>query len=209
MNNKPLNRQTVERLVIYCRLLRSLPDDSPANISATAIAEHLGLNQVLVRKDLAEISGNGKPKIGYFTQDLLGEIEEALGYNNTNSAFLVGVGNLGRALLSYSGFEECGVNIEYAFDSDPEVFGKVFGDVTVLPSEKLTNMLERTKLHIGIITVGAESAQDVCNILTAGGIKAIWNFAPVRLNVPENVMVRNENMAFSLSLLSQHLTSIL
>lgn len=209
MNNKPLNRQTVERLVTYCRLLRSLPDDGPANISATTISEHLGLNQVLVRKDLAEISGNGKPKIGYFTKDLLVEIEEALGYNNTNSALLVGVGNLGRALLSYGGFAECGVTIEYGFDADPEVYGKVFGDVTVLPYEKLSNMLERTKLHIGIITVGEENAQEVCDLLTAGGIKAIWNFAPVRLNVPENVMVRNENMAFSLSLLSQHLTAIL
>ena len=209
MNKKPLNRQTVERLVTYCRLLRSLPDDSPANISATTIAQRLGLNQVLVRKDLAEISGSGKPKVGYFTQDLLSEIEEALGYNNTNSALLVGVGNLGRALLSYGGFEECGVNIEYAFDSNPEIGGKVFGNVTVLPSEKLSNMLERTQIHIGIITVGAENAQMVCDQLTAGGIKAIWNFAPLRLNVPQNVMVRNENMAFSLSLLSQHLTSIL
>lgn len=209
MNTKPLNRQTIERLIQYCRLLRSLPKDGPANISATIISQHLGLNQVLVRKDLAEISGKGKPKIGYITQDLIAEIENSLGYNNTNSALLVGVGNLGRALLSYRGFEECGVNIEYAFDSDTELVGKVFGDARVLPSEKLSNMLERTKLHIGIITVQAENAQDVCDILTAGGIKAIWNFAPVRLNVPQDVMVRNENMAFSLSLLSQHLNSII
>lgn len=209
MTNKPLNRQTVERLVLYCRLLRSLPEYSPANISATTIAEHLGFNQVVVRKDLAEISGNGKPKVGYFTKDLLTEIEEALGYNNTDSALLVGAGNLGRALLSYSGFEECGVKIEYAFDTDPDIIGQTFGDTKVLSTEKLSNMIERTHIHIGIITVQAQDAQDVCDILTAGGIKAIWNFAPVRLNVPEDVMVRNENMAFSLSLLSQHLSRVL
>ncbi len=209
MNGKPLNRQTVERLVMYYRLLRSLPEGAPDNISATHIADHLKLNQVVVRKDLAEISGGGKPKVGYIAKDLLTDIEEALGYHNTNSALLVGVGNLGRALLSYSGFDECGVHIDYAFDKDPAVIGQVFRKVTVLPVGKLGNMLERTRLHIGIITVPASQAQGVCDILVSGGIKAIWNYSPVRLNVPEDVMVRNENMALSLSLLSQHLARIL
>jgi redox-sensing transcriptional repressor len=186
-----------------------MPDDSPSNISATAIADRLQLNQVVVRKDLAEISGCGKPKVGYLAKELLVDIEEALGYHNTNSALLVGVGNLGRALLSYKGFEECGICIDYAFDRNPALLGEKFGKVAVLPVEKLPNMLERTRLHIGIIAVPEQAAQIVCDILTAGGIKAIWNFSPVRLNVSEDVMVRNENMALSLSLLSQHLARTL
>ncbi len=209
MTEKPLNRQTVERLVMYCRLLRGLPENSPANVSATTMADRLQLNHVVVRKDLAEISGGGKPKVGYLAKDLLMDIEEALGYHNTNSALLVGVGNLGRALLSYKGFDECGVQIDYAFDQDHSLIGQVFGKVTVLPAEKLPNMLERTQLHIGIIAVPSNQAQSVCDILTTGGIKAIWNFSPIRLEVSEDVMVRNENMALSLSLLSQHLARTL
>ena len=207
MTNKGISKQTIERLMLYANYLRSLPNDGPATISATIIAEHLGLNQVVVRKDLAEVSDGGRPKIGYITSHLLADIEHALGYDNVNSAVLVGAGNLGRALMSYDGFKNYGVEIVLALDSNPRLAGKTFGNVTVMPMDKLENLLDRMKLHIGIITVPANAAQAVCDRLTACGIKAIWNFAPTQLLVPADTMVRNENMAVSLSMLSQHLAA--
>lgn len=207
MTNKGISKQTIERLMLYANYLRSLPNDGPATISATIIAEQLGLNQVVVRKDLAEVSDGGRPKIGYITSHLLADIEHALGYDNVNSAVLVGAGNLGRALMSYDGFKNYGVEIVLALDSNPRLAGKTFGNVTVMPMDKLENLLDRMKLHIGIITVPANAAQAVCDRLTACGIKAIWNFAPTQLLVPADTMVRNENMAVSLSMLSQHLAA--
>ena len=207
MTNKGISKQTIERLMLYANYLRSLPSDGPATISATIIAEQLGLNQVVVRKDLAEVSDGGRPKIGYITSHLLADIEHALGYDNVNSAVLVGAGNLGRALMSYDGFKNYGVEIVLALDNNPRLAGKTFGNVTVMPMDKLENLLDRMKLHIGIITVPANAAQAVCDRLTACGIKAIWNFAPTQLLVPADTMVRNENMAVSLSMLSQHLAA--
>ena len=207
MTNKGISKQTIERLMLYANYLRSLPNDGPATISATIIAVQLGLNQVVVRKDLAEVSDGGRPKIGYITSHLLADIEHALGYDNVNSAVLVGAGNLGRALMSYDGFKNYGVEIVLALDSNPRLAGKTFGNVTVMPMDKLENLLDRMKLHIGIITVPANAAQAVCDRLTACGIKAIWNFAPTQLLVPADTMVRNENMAVSLSMLSQHLAA--
>lgn len=207
MTNKGISKQTIERLMLYANYLRSLSNDGPATISATIIAEQLGLNQVVVRKDLAEVSDGGRPKIGYITSHLLADIEHALGYDNVNSAVLVGAGNLGRALMSYDGFKNYGVEIVLALDSNPRLAGKTFGNVTVMPMDKLENLLDRMKLHIGIITVPANAAQAVCDRLTACGIKAIWNFAPTQLLVPADTMVRNENMAVSLSMLSQHLAA--
>ncbi|MDO4731997.1 MAG: redox-sensing transcriptional repressor Rex [Bacillota bacterium] len=207
MANGGISKQTIERLMLYANYLRSLPEGGPPTISATHIGEQLGLNQVVVRKDLAEVSDGGRPKIGYVTSRLLADIEHALGYDNVNSAVLVGAGNLGRALMSYDGFRNYGVEIVLALDTNQSLAGQSFGNVPVMPLDRLENLMARMKLHIGIITVPAKVAQEVCDRLTAAGIKAIWNFSSINLSVPPDVMVRNENMAVSLSMLSQHLAA--
>jgi len=118
---------------------------------------------------------------------------------------LVGAGSLGKALLSYSGFENYGLNIVAAFDIDKEKVRTRINDKEVLPVEEMENICRRLNIHIGIITVPAQYAQDVCDKLIASGILAIWNFAPVHLSTPEGILVRNENMAASLAILSHHL----
>ena len=113
MEKNSLSRQTIERLMAYADYLRSLGGSPPATISATSIAEQLGLNQVVVRKVLAAVSAGGRPKVGYETGRLLADVEHALGHDQVNRALLVGAGNLGRALLAYQGFRQYGVRRNY------------------------------------------------------------------------------------------------
>ena len=205
MNDQGISKQTLHRLPIYLGYLKSLPEESNETISATVIANALKLNQVQVRKDLASVCSLGRPKIGYITDELVKEIEHFLGYDNAESAVIVGAGKLGKALLSYEGFDEYGLNIVAAFDSNESIVNKEENGKQILPISKLNNLVRRMKIHIGIITVPAEHAQEVCDLLVDAGIMAIWNFAPAHLVVPENILVQNENMATSLAILSKHL----
>ncbi len=198
-----ISKQTLRRLPLYLNCLKSRLQSGHVTVSSNDIATLLGLNQVQVRKDLASVSSGGKPKVGYVTQELISDIENFLGYNNVDSAILVGVGQLGRALLSYSGFSKCGVEIVAAFDSSEQVVDRIVSGKRILPLEKLINLCDRMQIHIGIITVPEDSAQEVCDWMIRGGIKAIWNFAPVHLKVPKDVIVQNENLAANLAVLSR------
>lgn len=198
MESKSVSAQTLRRLPLYLNYLKSLPKDSTLNISATAIAEALSLNDVQVRKDLALISSGGRPKIGYVTGNLITDIEEFLGYDDSGSAVIVGAGNLGRALLSYEGFKEYGIDIVAAFDTKCSIIGTPINGKQIFPAVKLADLCRRMKIKLGIITVPPQEAQKVCHDLVNGGVSAIWNFAPVHLNVPENILVKNENLACSL-----------
>ena len=207
MQRKSISRQALERLTTYLNYLHGLPDDSKETISATNIADALGINQVVVRKDLAEVSSGGRPKVGYVRHDLIRDIEHSLGWDDVCSAVLVGVGNLGRALLSYKGFDQYGLEIVVAFDSSRALQGHTFGRTKVLSPVRMADLCRRMRLHIGIITVPAEEAQAVCDTLVDCGIRAIWNFAPTHLCVPDHVIVKNENMAASLCELSHGLAA--
>lgn len=204
MERKEVSRSVLKRLPVYLSYLKSLPQDSAAYISATALANALGMGEVQVRKDLAMVSDGGRPKIGYLRESLMDDISQFLGYDNTTDAILVGAGKLGQALLDYSGFDAYGLNILAAFDTNP-LTDKTQEGKPILPMEELENFCRANKILMGIITVPANHAQAVCDKLIACGIKAIWTFAPVHLDVPENILVQNENMATSLAVLSMHL----
>lgn len=201
-----ISRKMLERFPIYYHYLDEKCKEGQAYISAPAIAADLQLNEVQVRKDLEIFSKSaGKPKLGYVTQILCQDLEEFLGYHNRNEAALVGVGSLGRALLSYGGFERYGVEIVTAFDEDPSLIDTAVNGKQVMDVERLEHICSRLGISIGIITVPADRAQEVCDRMVRAGIQAIWNFAPVHLNVPAPVLVQNENMAVSLAMLSKHL----
>mgnify|MGYP001275585496 FL=1 len=198
--------QSLHRMPYYLHYLKEAKKAGIEVIPATTIASDLKLNEVQVRKDLAAIcTTKGKPKTGFIVGELIKNMEDFLGYNNTKDAVLVGAGSLGKALLSYSGFENYGLNIVAAFDIDKEKIRTRINDKEVLPMEEMENICRRLNIHIGIITVPVQYAQDVCDKLIASGILAIWNFAPVHLSTPEGILVRNENMAASLAILSHHL----
>lgn len=204
MERKEISKSVLKRLPIYLSYLKSLPQGSAEHISATALASALGMGEVQVRKDLAMVSNGGRPKIGYHRESLMEDISQFLGYDNTTDAILVGAGKLGQALLGYGGFEEYGLNIIAGFDADPKAV-KTEDGKPILPMEELESFCYANKILMGIITVPADQAQQVCDQLIACGIKAVWTFAPVHLDVPPHILVQNENMATSLALLSMHL----
>jgi redox-sensing transcriptional repressor len=204
MERKEISKAVLKRLPGYLSYLRSIPEGSSPYISATSLANALGMGEVQVRKDLAMVSDGGRPKIGYLRESLMEDISQFLGYDNTTGAILVGAGKLGQALLGYSGFSAYGLNILAAFDAQPMVEKSEEGR-PIYPMEKMESFCRTNKVLMGIITVPAEYAQQVCDQLIRCGIKAIWNFAPIHLDVPSNILVQNENMATSLAVLSMHL----
>lgn len=202
---KAISVQALQRLPLYLQYLKTLPD--AANISARALGAVLGFGEIQVRKDLASVSDGGRPKVGYVVGELRHDIACALGYDNVNDAVLVGAGRLGRALMSYEGFSDYGLNIVAAFDADPAACGRDESGKQVFPLEKLPDLCRRMKIEIGIVTVPAPAAQSVCELLCRSGIRAVWNFAPAHVSVPQGVLLKNENMAASLAVLSQHLAA--
>ena len=204
MKQKEISKSVLKRLPGYVAYLRTLSDSSSPYISATALANALGLGEVQVRKDLAMVSDGGRPKIGYLRESLIEDIEQFLGYDNTTDAVLIGAGKLGQALLGYNGFDAYGLNILAAFDAKPTADATDDGK-PIYPMEQLESFCRANKVLMGIITVPTAYAQEVCDQLIACGIKAVWNFAPTHLEVPEHILVQNENMATSLAVLSMHL----
>ena len=204
VERKEISRSVLKRLPGYLAYLKNLPEDAPAHISATALATALGMGEVQVRKDLAMVSDGGRPKVGYLRESLIEDISQFLGYDNTTDAILIGAGKLGQALLGYIGFEAYGLNILAAFDAAP-VSAQTDDGKPIYHIHELENFCRNHNVLMGIITVPAEHAQEVCDKLIASGIKAIWNFAPTHLDVPPNILVQNENMATSLAVLSMHL----
>ena len=210
MGTGTISKATIRRLPSYLRYLKDLEAEGEKNVSSTMIADELGLNSVQVRKDLAVISSvAGKPKLGFEIADLIADINRFLGYDNVTDAVLVGAGGLGSALIGYGGFRNYGLNIVAVFDSNPDVIGKEIGGIIVSDAREIAQTVSRLNVKIGIITVPKSAAQQVADALIAGGVRAVWNFAPANLVLPENTAVKNEDMAASLAILSMRLAEIL
>ena len=192
--SQQISKASLGRLPDYLNYLYDIERDT---ISATAIARELGLGEVQVRKDLGAVCGKGGPKIGYNRLELIADLERALGVNSKSSAVVVGAGRLGLALAGYAGFEKFGLHIAAAFDTEAE--GKSLPSCPVMDAGRLGEYCRANSIKIGILTVPAAAAQEVCDNMVECGITAIWNFAPVKLTAPPHVTVRTENLALSLA----------
>ena len=192
---------TLKRLPIYYQYLIRLASEGGADISTATMAKDLGLVAVQVRKDLQLTGAVGRPKTGYRVKELLEALSKTLGYDNKTEMFLVGAGSLGRALLRYKKFQDYNIGIAAAFDINEDVIGSEIDDKPVLPLQKFSSLCKRMHVQFGIICVPMESAQGVATLMVRSGIKAIWNFAPITLDVPDTVIVHNENLTASLSIL--------
>lgn len=204
MEMKKVSKAMLSRLPGYLNYLKTLPADEVTNISATALANALDLGDVQVRKDLAVVSGGGRRKTGHLRENLINDIETFLDNRNVTDAILVGAGKLGQALLDYSGFEIFGLRIIAGFDRHPKL-EKTGEGTPIFPMSELENFCRERKVSVGIITVPAAHAQEICDRLVACGVQAIWNFAPVHLKVPVHIPVQNENLAVSLTELRMRL----
>lgn len=205
MRQTGIPKSVLERLPMYLHYLKSQPCGEGDTISSGGIARALRLGEVQVRKDLARVSGAGKPKVGYLRGELVAHLESVLGVNDEKRAVIVGAGHLGRALLSYTGFAEYGLQIAAAFDTDTARLGRLENGREVFSMDTLEDFCRGRSIDIGIITVPEKSAQPVCDRLIACGIHAIWNFAPCPLDLPEQIGIRQENMAASLAVLAANL----
>lgn len=196
--------KALQRLPMYLQLLKEKRQKEQIYTASSALAAELGLTEIQVRKDLATVSKSGKPKVGYVIVDLIRDIEKALGYDNVHDAVLVGAGKLGRALMDYQGFREYGLNIVAGFDIKATGLETEAGK-PIYPMDKLEDLCKRLQIHMGIITVPADAAQEVCDQLVNAGIVAIWNFAPAHIWTPDDIYVKSENMASSLAVISNYL----
>ncbi len=226
--------ETIKRLPAYLRYLHDQYKAGVKTISSTVIAADFKANPVQVRKDLSCISStSGRPKTGFRVADLIVDITNYLGYEEGSDAILVGVGQLGKTLLSYSGFASYGLRIIAGFDdnstgcattdcscimdakSNEELLKRLKSEGLMCKSringkcvfgmEVMQDLVSRLKIKIGIITVPKEAAQEVADKMVESGIRAIWNFAPTQLKLPSNIVVKNEDMAASLVILSNTL----
>ncbi len=206
----PLNvgipQPSLRRLPIYYRQLEAALEAGNVYVSSDELGKAASVPGAQVRKDLSYLTEEGRPGVGYNAKKLAGHLEEFLGLVNDKEAVLVGVGNLGRALISYPGFERYGLQIVALFDQDPAKLGLNIAGRKVLPMNKLEDLARRLHIQMGIITVPADAAQAVAAHMLAGGITVIWNFAPCTLSLPDNILVKNEDLAAELATLSHHIT---
>ncbi len=196
--------KTITRLSIYLRCLEELEAVNTTSVSSKQLAERFGLNSAQVRKDLAYFGQFGVRGLGYYITELKHNLERILGLKQDWEVALVGVGNLGSALIAYRGFQARGFRISLAFDSDPARVGHQIDGVVIMDVAKLVPTLRRKKVKIAVLAVPAAAAQSVADLLVDSGVTAMLNFAPAQLVVPEGVKVQNVDLSVLLKTLSYH-----
>ncbi|MFC1575301.1 redox-sensing transcriptional repressor Rex [Gemmatimonadota bacterium] len=203
---EPLRPVVLERLIRYFRYLSEFTARQPIDTVTSAQLGHaLDIDPTQVRKDFGAIGLMGISRVGYEVCEVCRAIRHVFGFNNTYSAVLVGSGNLGNALLTYSGFARYGLEIVAAFDRDPEKVGTMVGGTKVRPLRSLKPYLKSHEIRMAILTTPVAVSQDLTDRLVAAGVKAIWNFTPTRLRAPADVLIRNEHISMGLAQLAYHL----
>lgn len=198
---------TVRRLSLYLRLLQEARSRGQGTISSEELADRGGTTSAQVRKDLSLFGSFGKRGLGYSVPELLKELEEILGLDRRWRVALVGAGKIGSALFGYGNFRRRGFEIRAVFDSDPSKIGQPWGELRVSPDSELEREVRAQGIEIAIIAVPAEAAQAAADRLVGSGVKAILNFAPIRLRVPESVALRNVDMVVEMEGLTFALSS--
>ena len=206
MKEKTISKATIDRLPLYYRTLRLAQDDGMDIISSDELGRRLELTPEQIRKDLALFGQFGKKGVGYYVNELKFNVGKILGLDNHWNIAIVGIGHLGVALANYQNFIALGFNLVALFDNDPNIIGKTVNHVKVKSIDELQSCAKNLKIDIGVIAVPAQFAQQVADKLVKANIKGIWNFAPVKMRVPEDVKIVNEDLSVGLSRLSYYIT---
>jgi redox-sensing transcriptional repressor len=196
---------TIRRLSVYTRCLTELEEDGVKTISSQELAERFNLNSAQVRKDLAYFGEFGVRGIGYYVAGLKSELQRILGLDREWPVALVGFGNLGSALFRYKGFARQGFRIAAIFDDDPGKLGRDVDGTPILSVGDIGREVRARGIHMAILAIPADGAQPVTDALVAAGIKAVLNFAPVRLRVPRDVRLKDVDLSIELETLSFYL----
>lgn len=205
MEKSSIPEVVVARLPVYIQKLNQLVREGREIVSSQEMAEHLGFSSAQIRKDLSFFGGFGKQGTGYNVINLLESLRSILNLNQIWEIVLVGVGHLGQALLSYQGFSRNGFEIVMAFDNDPKIIGKTFAGIKVTDVNEIQNHICPRHVPIAILTVPAANAQEMADQLIGCGVKAILNYAPVTLKVPEGVRLANIDPVLSLQTITFYL----
>jgi len=202
-----LNRQTLERLMQYYLCInRDFDPQGNQTIPSARLAQLLSLDGTQIRKDLAAIGVKGQCRVGFEISRVAEAIRKALGFENVFRAVIIGAGHLGGAIAAYEGFARYGLQVVALFDIDPGKIGLNVGHHVIQPLEKLEFVIKDRDVHLGIITVPADAAQECTDRMVKAGIKGIWNFSPVNLKIPPEIISRHEDLSVGLAYLSYHLT---
>jgi len=201
-----LGRLVLERLIRYYRFLsESTARNAVPTVTSAQIAEALDIDPTQVRKDFAAIGLIGMGRVGFDVCEVCRAIRAALGFDQKYEAVLIGTGHLGGALLAYPGFARYGLHIAAAFDSDKRKIGGTIAGCTVKPMRAMKPFIKRHKIRLAILTTPVEVSQKLTDRLVSAGVKAIWNFTPTGLAVPDGVLVRNEHISIGLAEITYHL----
>lgn len=193
--NKKIPLPSLKRLPKYYSIICEYYKEGREYIKSSEISKRFDIDETQVRKDIALLNYAGKPKVGFNTYELKKQLEDFLDLNNIKDSFLIGTGNLGLAVAKYNGFEKYGLNITALFDTDPHKIGLKVGEKEIFHISKFPDLAKRMQVKIIIMAVPKEEAQKMADIAVKAGVKAIWNFAPVHLHVPKDVLIINQDLA--------------
>ncbi|MFN3556026.1 MAG: redox-sensing transcriptional repressor Rex [Bacteroidales bacterium] len=198
---------TLRRLPGYLSFFKALRINNVEFVSSSQIAANFKMDSTLVTKDLAYTGVKGRTKIGYNVEQLIDTIVNFLDFNNQEKAFLFGVGNLGKALIKYQGLKNYGLDIVAGFDVDPGVVNSTLNNVKIYPLDEFRDLSRKHNVRLGIITTPDARAQEIADLMVAWGIKAIWNFTPQSIKVPDNIIVENTSVYSDLAVILNRLNN--
>lgn len=196
---------TLRRLPWYLSNIKLMKEKGEQYVSSTQISKEINIDASQIAKDLSYVNISGRTRVGYNIDALIEVLESFLGFTNMHKAFLFGVGSLGGALLRDSGLRHFGLEIVAAFDINPELLGKDLGGIPIFHSDDFEAKMKEYDVNIGVLTVPINIAQEITNKMVDGGIKAVWNFTPFRIRVPENIVVQNTSLYAHLAVMFNRL----
>ena len=196
---------TLRRLPWYLSNIKLMKEKGEQYVSSTQISKEINIDASQIAKDLSYVNISGRTRVGYNIDALIEVLESFLGFTNMHKAFLIGVGSLGAALLRDSGLHHFGLEIVAAFDVNPELVGKDLNGIPIFHSDDFETKMKEYDVNIGVLTVPINIAQEITNKMVDGGIKAVWNFTPFRIRVPENIVVQNTSLYAHLAVMFNRL----
>ena len=196
---------TLRRLPWYLSNIKLMKDKGEQYVSSTQISKEINIDASQIAKDLSYVNISGRTRVGYNIDALIEVLESFLGFTNMHKAFLFGVGSLGAALLRDSGLHHFGLEIVAAFDVNPELVGKDLNGIPIYHSDDFEAKMKEYDVNIGVLTVPSNIAQEITDKMVDGGIKAVWNFTPFRIRVPENIVVQNTSLYAHLAVMFNRL----
>ena len=196
---------TLRRLPWYLSNIKLMKEKGEQYVSSTQISKEINIDASQIAKDLSYVNISGRTRVGYNIDALIEVLESFLGFTNMHKAFLFGVGSLGAALLRDSGLHHFGLEIVAAFDVNPTLVGTTLNGIPIFHSDDFQEKMKEYGVHIGVLTVPIEIAQCITDTMVAGGIKAVWNFTPFRIRVPEDIVVQNTSLYAHLAVMFNRL----